>query len=116
MILSKQTVFWWGVQKLLQERARCDLVAWETEPDQALHRIRELRPDVVLVAKDDADTNDLSPITRILSEGLKTCVIALSLEENTLSLYHEERHRVDEVEDLIRAIDQAPTMNSCEAT
>ena len=111
MILSRQSAFWWGVQRLLRDGGGCDLVGWETEVDQALERIRELRPDVVLVDKGDARADNASPIMRILGEGLGMCVIALGLEENTLSLYREERRTVDDVEDLIRAIEQDPAIS-----
>lgn len=104
MILSKQSTFWWGVHKLLQDGGSCDVVGWETELDQALVRIHELQPDVVLVDKIADATSGNSPILRILGEELGMSVIALSVEENTLSLFREERRMVDDVEDLFCAI------------
>ena len=108
MILSRQSAFWWGVQWLLRDGGGCDVVGWETEIAKGLERIREMRPDVVLVDKGSARADDACPVMRILGEGLGMRVIALSVEDSILSVYREERHAVGGVEDLIRAIEQAP--------
>jgi DNA-binding NarL/FixJ family response regulator len=116
MILSRQTVFWWGIKSLLQKKARCDIVAWETELDQALEQIHKLRPDVVLVEREDVHADNLGLIHRILNVRPKISVISLSLEENGFSLYRKERYVVDDVEDLIHAIEQAPAASVDEST
>lgn len=109
MILAGKSTLWWGVSEVLQKAEQCDLVCWETELDQALQRIRELRPDVVLVDKGSATASDIPLIMGILGEGLGTRVFALSLEDSSLSIYREERLTVEEGEDLIRAIEKDPT-------
>jgi len=106
MIFAKRSAFWCGLQRLLEVGECCDLVAWETEVEPALERIRELRPDAVLVDGDRGRANEASPIMRILSEGLGTRVIGLSLDDNTLALYREHRRIARNVDDLIQAIDQ----------
>ena len=106
MILSRQSAFWWGVCKLLGDGGTCDLVGWETEPEQAIRRVRDLQPDVVLVDRCSSITADTFPIVPILGVRPGTRVIALGVEDNILSLYREDRHTVADVEDLIRVIEQ----------
>ena len=107
LILSNQSLFWCGVQKLLSPEAGCVLVGWERDLDQALERIRELRPDAVLLDKGDVSANGASPVMRILEQGLETRVIALSLMDSSISVYRQERHQVDNVNDLVHIIEQA---------
>jgi predicted P-loop ATPase/GTPase len=103
MIISQESVFWFGVKTLVAERTKFDLVAWETELDHALQRVRDFHPDVILIAED----NIASPTINILNQDLGTHVIAISQKENVLYHYHGKRQIVDDVEDLFRAIESA---------
>lgn len=110
MVLAGKSALWWGVRKVLQEGGHCDLVAWETDIDQALERIHELRPDVILVDKDDEQGNTAATPLRILGEGAGMHVIALGLKDNILCLYSGQCRTIDDAEDLIRAIEDARTV------
>jgi chemotaxis response regulator CheB len=53
---------------LLRQETELEIVGQETDTDKTIERIKELRPDVVIV--DSADLRDPMPVVmRILREG-----------------------------------------------
>lgn len=107
-VLSSHPLFGRGVESLLRQESGFDIVGWETDLDQAIECIKELRPDVVIV--DSGHTaHDLAPgVIRILRTGLGTKIIGLNLEDNTLCIYCGEQRMIKEVRDLVRAIESGP--------
>ena len=104
MIVSRKSAFWWGVRKLLEGEPECEVVAWETANTGALARLRELRPDVILVEQSDDDPRLGALTTSIIGAGAGRSVIALSLSDNALSVYGQGPQVVGELDDLLRVI------------
>jgi chemotaxis response regulator CheB len=82
-----------------------DIAGRETNVDQALERIKELQPDVVILDSADPACDPMPAVMRILRDGLGTKVIGLNLQDNTLCIYRGEQRVVKEVKDLVEAIE-----------
>jgi DNA-binding NarL/FixJ family response regulator len=107
-ILSCHPLFGQGVESLLRREAGLEIVGQETDLDQAVERIKEIRPDVVILDCAEPARDPTLAVMRILREGLGTKVIGLNLQNNTLYIYRGEQRLVKEVKDLIEAIEPLP--------
>lgn len=104
LILSCHPLFSKGVETLLRQQQGVDIVGRESDLETAIIRLKELRPDVVIL--DMGVGGDYGPIrSRILdaSQGVK--IVGLNLENNTFSIYHEEQRILHQVQDLMQAIE-----------
>jgi DNA-binding NarL/FixJ family response regulator len=102
-MLSSHPLFSQGVESLLRRQTGLEIVGREADADKALERIKELRPDVVVL--DSADLRDPMPVVmRILREGVGAKVISLNLKDNTMHVYRGEQRVVKQVEDLVKVI------------
>jgi DNA-binding NarL/FixJ family response regulator len=102
-MLSSHPLFSQGVESLLRRETGLEIVGREADADQALERIKELRPDVVVL--DSADLRDPMPVVmRIFREGVGAKVISLNLKDDTMHVYRGEQRVVKQVEDLVKVI------------
>jgi DNA-binding NarL/FixJ family response regulator len=103
-MLSNHPVFGEGVEILLRQQAEVEFVGRESNPDLAIERIKELRPDVVIVDHGCSGGDAGMMVMRILREHTQTKVIGLDLKENTFCIYQEEQRVVRGVDDLRNAL------------
>lgn len=104
-ILSSGSIFGQGVQCLLSREAGLDIVGYETEWDTAVERIKDLQSDVVMLDQ-DRWPGDLAPeLMSLREQGARIRVIGLSLQANALCCYSKETRDVQQVEDLMEAIE-----------
>ncbi len=104
-IVSSQSLFSQGVESLLRQEKGLDIVGRETDVDRAAERIREFRPDAVIVDSGDPADDPMPAVMRILREGVGTKVVGLNLQDNTICIYRGEQRVVKEVKDLVEAIE-----------
>ncbi len=91
---------------VLLSREGMELLGMETDPDLALAQISTLEPDVVLVESDGngADAGLMARLTSLVCEQEHLRVIRLCLNDGQLQIYHQERRRLVNTQDLIKAI------------
>jgi len=107
-MFSTHPLFSQGVESLLRRETGLEMVGRETDVDKAIGRIKELQPDVVILDSGDPAC-DLTPaVMRILREGVGAKVIGLNLQNNTMCIYRGEQRAVEEVKDLVEAIESSP--------
>jgi DNA-binding NarL/FixJ family response regulator len=104
-IISSHPLFGQGVESLLRQETGVDIAGRETDVDTAIERIKELRPHVVILDSADPACVPTPAVMRILKEGLEAKVIGLNLQDNTLCIYRGEQRVVEEVKDLVEAIE-----------
>ena len=107
-MLSTHPLFSRGVESLLRQETGREIVGWETDVDKAIERIKELRPDVVILESSDPAGEPTPAVMRILREGLGIKLVGLNLKDNTLCIYCCERRAVKSIEDLVEAIERNP--------
>jgi len=108
-IFSNRSLFTQGVDRLLEQEPGLEVVGWEADPDEAIRCIRNTQPDVVILTGEDATPRPSANAVRLFREGLgtKIKIIGLNLQDNTIYIYHGEQREVQEVGDLVKAIEQS---------
>jgi len=105
-ILSSESLFDLGLESLLRQEAALEVVGHEADLDQALVRISELSPDVIVVNSTDASCRPTAAMYRLMNGTPQTKIIKLNLKDNTVCIYREEQREVEVVSDLARFICQ----------
>lgn len=107
-VLTSQSLFGRGVEILLRQDESMELVGEESDVDRAIGRIKELRPDVVLLELDSPEC-DLSPVViRILNELPSVKIVGVRLADNTIRVYRGEQRIAREIGDLLQVIRNDP--------
>jgi DNA-binding NarL/FixJ family response regulator len=97
-------MFGQGLESLLSQEPKLQVVGLETEPKQALKAIREFQPDVVILYADDSLASSEVLITEVLKINPNTKVVHLSLQNNVFHVYQVTRRIATDLDDLIEAI------------
>jgi len=104
LLFSKQTLLARGVESLLQQEPAMQIVGWATSLADALDRIRDHRPDVVIVDCAGSCADSAPAIVRILQERAGIRVVGLSPQDNRISLFFGQERDVEKPADLIEAL------------
>jgi len=103
-ILSPNRLYREGIETLLAKEEGIEIVSPEGEDVFTEDFIEKYKPDVIIVDYDDLRL-DLAPaVLCMLKQRLGTCVIGLSLRDNTLSICRGDFKDIRQVEDLVKAI------------
>ncbi len=81
-----------------------EVVGMERDDRRAMDRIRQLRPDVILVDSDTRESLSCLTISEIFQEIPDARVISLNLERNGIDIYDKQQIAASGPEDLVRAI------------
>jgi DNA-binding NarL/FixJ family response regulator len=106
-LVTASTFFGRGVENLLRQDARLEVVGCEADAERALQRIEELAPDAVIFEESGADSWLRQALTGILIRRLGTRVIGIDLHDSSICVYRGERRIAREVEDLVEAVTEA---------
>jgi DNA-binding NarL/FixJ family response regulator len=110
-IYSSRSLFSSGIKNLLDAEPELAVVGWETEGDEAVSRIQEMKPDVILVVTKGSPDCPMSDGQRFLRTGVKAKIVELNLEDSNVCVYSGEQFTIQEVADLARAI-KAPVTDA----
>lgn len=105
-MLSSQLMFSRGMENLLGGQADVEIVGHESDAAQALKRIHDLQPDVVILDSKDLASASSRVVASILKEAPDAKVIALNLTNDQIRVYHGEQRTARCVDDLLEVIDQ----------
>ena len=104
LVVSPPSLFEEGIEGLLRQEPGLEIVGLETDPGQAIGRIREAHPDVVILADGEAGTGLELELLRLVREGFHMRIVEVHLATNTLCLYCGEQQPIREVRDLVDAV------------
>jgi len=105
-VLSGPSLFGNGIEALLCEEPGLELVGRETDPGQAVRRIKESHPDVIILADGEPATELEAELLGLVREGLHVRIVEVHLETNTLCIYCGEQQSIREVGDLAGTVQQ----------
>ncbi len=106
LLVSRQSIFSSGLQSLLTHQAQVVIVGQEADPVRAVERVKELRPDVVIVDSECPECDLAELALAIFRTRLKVRVIGLGLSDNAIHIYRNERIIAHGVEELMEAIER----------
>jgi DNA-binding NarL/FixJ family response regulator len=104
-ICSNQCLFSQGIKTMLDERPGLVVTGWECDPDLAVRRIIETRPDAVLIISTRENGLPRLDGQSLLREGVKAIIFELNLQDNRVCVYRGEMRKVDEVKDLEQVLE-----------
>jgi DNA-binding NarL/FixJ family response regulator len=103
-IITSHLMFGRGLESLLQQESELKVIGSETNTGQALDKIKELQPDVVVIYADDVRFNSDAMITGIFKVSPQAKVIVMSIHNNLFYVYQAAQRTANDLEDLITAI------------
>ena len=106
LIVSDSPLFGSGVENLLRNESKLEVVRGVTCADHALEQVRAVAPDVVVVDSSAGDRDFSSLILNILDAKPGTKIIALHLDDEVVGIYRGEQRVVRETRDLLQAIEE----------
>jgi chemotaxis response regulator CheB len=106
-IYSKPSLFSQGVESLLIGKPDMQVIGWASESDDAVKKIHELQPDIILVVNREFSLKASEDWKHFVSEGINTSIIELNLQMNIASYYRIEHQTVGQAEDLVKIIEQS---------
>jgi len=106
LVVAESSLFEEGIEELLRQEPGLEIVGLETEPGQAIARIRECQPDVVVFTDGEGATGLQAELLHMVREGFHMRIVEIHLATNTLCIYCGERQSIREVRDLVDAVEQ----------
>ena len=103
-IFSSHALLGHGIGELLRHEAGVEIVGQEADLQRAMERIAVLAPDVVVVDAQGVSSDWAMFMAHSLQKGSQSCVIAVNLENNVISIYHGEHKTMRDVGDFLHAI------------
>jgi len=103
-VLSGPSLFGNGIEALLGEEPGLDIVGRETDPRQAVGRIRECHPDVVVLADGEGETGLEAELLRLVREGFPMSIVEVHLATNTVCIYCGEQQSILEAGALVHTV------------
>jgi DNA-binding NarL/FixJ family response regulator len=104
IILSKQSMFSQGIEKLLSFEEEFEIIDNQIELDSLVEAAQEMAADVIIVNCDDPEVGLTPTMGCVLRERLGICLIGLSLNDNKMCIYRGENKQILDVQDLVEAI------------
>ena len=104
LVVSQPSLFEDGIEELLRQEQGLEIVGLETDPGQAIRRVKEDRPDVVILTDGDAATGLGAELLRLVREGFRMRIVEVHLATNTLCIYCGEQQPIREVRDLVDTV------------
>jgi DNA-binding NarL/FixJ family response regulator len=105
LIVSGLSLFGEGIEGLLRQEPGLEIVGLETDPGQAIGRIREAHPDVVILTDGEAGTGLGAELLGMVREGFRMRIVEVHLASNTLCLYCGEQQSIREVRDVVDTLE-----------
>ena len=93
-----------GIEGLLCQEPGLEIVGRETDPRQAVRRIKETHPDVNVLTDGEAATGLDAELLHLVREGLHMRIVEIHLQTNTLCIYCGEQQTIREVGDLVDTV------------
>ena len=107
LVLTDESLFNLGVRNLLGQQEVLGVLSCESDADEIRHHLQTFQPHVVIFDSDQQHGATTPEWMWILRDMPGIRLLGLSLQDNSICIYHGETQQVREVEDLVRAIEGA---------
>jgi DNA-binding NarL/FixJ family response regulator len=103
-VISNQFLFRSGLESLLGQEARCEIVGHADAVNEAVELIKKLQDPVVILDDTSPSKENAIAAVRILRVNPSSKVIGLNLRDNQMNIYQATQIVVRSVNDLIEAV------------
>ena len=101
LVVSDRSLFGEGIAGLLGEESGLEIVGREVDPRQAVKRIKETHPDVIILTDGETATGLDAELLGLVREGLHMRIVEVHLATNTMCIYCGEQQPIREIGDLV---------------
>jgi hypothetical protein len=105
-VFSEQVPFGRDLAGLLDPEAELEVLGWETDLEKAIRRIIKIRPSAVIVAGQGAASDCGPAVTRLQTECPGIQIAEINLETGVVRIYGGEDQIVQELRDLLSAVER----------
>jgi len=92
------------MEELLGQEPGLEILGREEDLKEAIRRIKEAHPDVIILTDGEAATGLVAEWLRLVREGFHMRIVEVHLETNTLCIYSGEQQPIREVRDLVDTV------------
>jgi AmiR/NasT family two-component response regulator len=93
-----------GLNSLLAWDACLDVVGWEVEPDEAIRRIQQIQPKMIIIAHEETPLSPSAEAVRLLEETSDTTIVEMGLQDRKICIYRGEQAMLQQIEELLASI------------
>jgi len=104
LVVSERSLFGEGMEELLGQEPGLEILGREEDLKEAIRRIKEAHPDVIILTDGEAATGLVAEWLRLVREGFHMRIVEVHLETNTLCIYSGEQQPIREVRDLVDTV------------
>jgi chemotaxis response regulator CheB len=104
LLVSEPSLFGEALEELLRQEPGMEVVGLETDPEQAVERIKEVAPGVVILTDGEVATQFEAELLGLVREGLPMRIVEVDLATNTLCVYCGEQQSVRDERALADAV------------
>jgi chemotaxis response regulator CheB len=104
LLFAEPSMFNEGIEAMLRQEPGLEIVGREEDPQEALKLIKEVSPDVILVADGEAAAVLASELMRMVRQGFRMRMVEVHLATNTLCVYRGEQQRIREAGELVETV------------
>jgi len=90
-----------SIEAILSQEPGLEIVGRETDPRQAVKRIRETHPDVIILTDGEAATGLDAELLGLVRAGFHMRIVEVHLATNSMCIYCGEQQPIREVGDLV---------------
>ena len=103
-VISGPSLFGNGIEELLGGEPGLEIVGREADPRQAVRRIRECHPDVIVIGDGEGATGLEAELLRLVREGFQMRIVEVHLVTNTVCIFCGEQQSILEAGDLVHTM------------
>ena len=104
LVVAEASLFQEGIEELLRQEEGLEILDLETDPEQAVERIKESHPDVVILTDGEAATELEAELLHLVREGFPMRIVEVDRATNTLCVYCGEQQSVRDERALVDAV------------
>jgi hypothetical protein len=93
-----------GLNFLLAWDACLGVVGWEIEPDEAIRRIQQIQPEMIIIAHDETPLSPSPEAERLIQETSDTTIVEIGLRDRKVWIYRGEQAILRQIEDLLESV------------
>jgi hypothetical protein len=103
-VICELGLFGEALEGLLGGEPGLEIVGREADPREAVRRVKEAHPDVIVVTDGEAATGLDAELLDLVREGLHVRIVEVHLGANTVCVYCGEQQHIREFQDLVDAL------------
>lgn len=92
------------LHSLFNWEACLDVIGWEVEPDEAIRRVQQIQPELIIIAHDEAQPDLSVEVERLLQSTQGIPVVEMGLHDRKVCIHRSEESMLHQIQELLESI------------